>query len=156
MSLRALKTDADLELCLKMGRKFWERGPYSGRDCGAYVEDDMRQTFLNIMQEPTAAVFLTDTAMIGGLLSPLFFNKTHIVAHELFWWSEKGSRDGARVRKAFEAWAELSGAAEVLMTCLADDDENRMRSILERRHGYEALECKLRKRTSWQSEQPPQ
>ena len=150
--LRVMESARDMERVVALGEQFWAVGPYAGRGYGAFNADDLRATLHHMRDNPLAVVFLTDHAMIGGLLSPLFFNRQHLIAHEAFWFSEPGSRDGQRVRRAFERWAFTAGAAEVQMTCLADSHEKRMRTILQKRQGYRALEVSLVKGAPWLSE----
>ncbi|MGB1214785.1 MAG: hypothetical protein ACPG4X_15575 [Pikeienuella sp.] len=70
----------------------------------------------NIIKSPVGAIFLSETGMIGGVLTPAYCAPDWLMAVELFWWAEKG---GVKLLKAFEVWAEDMGANEVRMTSLA-------------------------------------
>lgn len=81
-------------------------------------------------------VFISETGMIGGLLNPLYFNPSHVVAVELFWWATKGGRD---LMQAFEQWAIEGGASGIQFSALGDEKSERM-ALLFDRAGYRKLE----------------
>lgn len=85
------------------------------------------------------AVIVSDTGMIGGVLSPAYCDPEWIMAVELFWWAE---RDGLALLRAFEDWAAERGASEVRMTSLAALP--RADGIL-RRKGYAPAEISYQK-----------
>lgn len=88
-------------------------------------------------------VFLSDTGMIGGVLSPVYFNPAYVLAVEFFWWAPKGG--GTPLREAFEAWAKEEGAHEVQFAALADDNRERVERIYARA-GYSPREIAFSKR----------
>jgi hypothetical protein len=75
--------------------------------------------------------------MVGGVLSPLYFNPAKVVAAELFWWAPDGG--GRELREAFEAWARQAGAFAVQFSGLADAQAERV-AALYRRAGYRPVE----------------
>lgn len=81
-------------------------------------------------------IFISETGMIGGLLNPLYFNPSHIVAVELFWWATKGGRD---LMQAFEAWSEEQGASAIQFSALGDHQSERMAQLFDRA-GYRKVE----------------
>lgn len=83
------------------------------------------------------AVFLSETGMVGGILSPLFFNPKVIVGVETFWWAPSGGR---LLREAFEHWAMVeNGASAVQFSALADENIDRIDAIY-RRSGFQRAE----------------
>ena len=88
-----------------------------------------------MIESEHACILVHEKGMIGGFLSPLFFDQKVILASEMFWWAES---DGRLLLDAFEEWAEAKGASGVVMAAeqYADRSENdRIDSIYARR-GY--------------------
>ncbi len=98
-------TEADIPRIVEMGGRFvaraWEM---------AYDADDTAEYVRMILDQ--GQVFLTDHGMLGAIVTPLPFNKAHIVATELFWWCDEEAKKGEGVAlfNAFEAWADEIGA----------------------------------------------
>ena len=88
------------------------------------------------------AVFLSDRGVIGGVLNPLYFNPSILMAAELFWWAHKG---GTALREAFEQWARDEGAMGVQFSGLADEREATIRKVFARA-GYAPTELGFCKR----------
>ncbi|WP_170545306.1 hypothetical protein [Ruegeria arenilitoris] len=84
-------------------------------------------------------IFISDTGMIGGVLTPSFYAPQWVMAVELFWWAE---RDGLKLLKKFEEWAEESNATEVRMTSLGALPRA---DRLLREDSYEVAEISYRK-----------
>lgn len=87
-------------------------------------------------------VYLSERGIIGGLLSPIYFNPDYKVAVELFWWAPVG---GHELRKAFEAWAVEQGANSIQFS----GQRNERAEIVEklfRRAGYAPVETGFVKR----------
>ena len=63
-----------------------------------------------------AAVFVSDRGVIGGAVTPIFFNADWLMAVELFWWSRG---DGVRLLRAFERWALDCGVQEIRLSSLS-------------------------------------
>lgn len=123
----------DMPRLLAWGEEFHKA---SGMPCR--FDPDAVEAFLAGLIE-NGAVIVSDTGMIGGLLSPAYCDPEWIMAVELFWWAEK---DGLALLRAFEEWAAENGANEVRMTSLAALP--RADGIL-RRKGYAAAEISYRK-----------
>lgn len=123
----------DIPRLLEWGRKFHEasKAPFG-------FNDEAVALFLADLME-RGAVIMSDTGMIGGVLSPAYCDPEWIMAVEMFWWAE---RDGLALLKAFEDWAAENGASEVRMTSLAALP--RADAILQRK-GYEAMEISYQK-----------
>lgn len=71
-------------------------------------------------------ILLSDDGMIGGLLTPFFFNPAYMIGAELFWFARS---EGRELRAAFEAWAIDRGAACITCAGLANDREQAIRRI---------------------------
>lgn len=87
-------------------------------------------------------VFLSDDGMLGGALSPLYFNPSVVMGVELFWWAGKTGRG---LREAFEGWAREQGAAGVMFSGLSDEREPTIRKVFQRA-GYQPGELAFFKR----------
>lgn len=129
-------TLSDIDQIIAWGREFHTYGPW--RDRVPFVEADLRVSIGAMLESENGAVFIDDNGMCGGILFPMYFNLSHLVAQELFWWS----KDGREVREAFEAWAMARGASSIQMSCLADDRESATRRLFRIR-GYRPIETSL-------------
>lgn len=69
-----------------------------------------------MIENEVGTVLLSDTGVIGGVLSPAYCDPEWLVAVELFWWAK---RDGLALLRSFEAWAKEKNANEVRMSSLA-------------------------------------
>lgn len=101
-----------------------------------YAPESFEQTLLGMIENPDAAVILHDKGMIGGIIYPHFLNSNHKIAQEVFWWAEG---NGADLMRAFEFWAESSGAKEVHMSCLDHLRADALARVY-RSNGYRALD----------------
>ena len=113
-----------------MGRKFHgmsgQAAPFDPEAFGAFLGQ--------MIDSPSAIVFVGQAGMIGGALSPAYCAPQWLIAVEFFWWAE---RCGLGLLRAFEKWAQVRGAHEIRMTSLAENP--RAAAILSRR-GYAASE----------------
>ncbi len=134
-------TISDIDSMLRLGRLFHKASPYAS--IVRFDDVSMRETLSNLINSPSGVVFLTDYAICGGLLVPMHFNKSVVVAAELFLFSEKGS--GSDVRKAFENWSADNGAKFIQMSCLVNAKEKPMRRLFSS-FGYEAKEVSFLKK----------
>jgi hypothetical protein len=111
----------DIDEIAEWGRKFYDASLFPERiDFNA---GDLK-TSLRSMIEGDGAVFLNGHGICGGVIVPLYFNHSAKTAVELFWYAERGGRG---LRRAFEAWAKDAGATGLQWTCLADENETRLR-----------------------------
>lgn len=125
-------TPEDLPRCLNMGAAFHAYSPY--RDI--LFDPAAFETFLlNLMEK--GALLVSDTGMIAGVLSPLYFNPAYSLGAELLWWAPEGG--GRELREAFEDWAEEQGAHAVQFSALADDQAERVAAIYAKA-GYRPVE----------------
>ncbi len=90
---------------------------YSPMQDIAFDAEAVARFITDVISGP-GAVFVTETGMCGGVVSPLYFNPSALLATELVWWAPDGGRE---LREAFEAWAKESGAQLAGFSALHDD-----------------------------------
>lgn len=124
-------THDDVDMVVDMGRDFHAYSPWS------HIEFDREATkeFIGKVIEG-GVVFLSDSGMIGGVLNPLYFNPSHVVAAELFWWAKSG---GIPLMRAFEEWAKENNARGLQFSGLGDAKSERMDRLFTR-SGYRKVE----------------
>lgn len=117
---------------------------FHAQACQPYPIDELHTASLahTLVTEPHGAVFLTDDALIAGILTPALLNPHYRQATELLWWSD--GRGGREVRQAFEEWARENGAHAVY---LASTETMRGPAVgrLLQRGGYRLAETTYRK-----------
>lgn len=109
---------------MRMGQQF-----HASSGNGTFSPERMRKFLAGILD--AGVIFITDDGFLAGLAAPEL-SSDWIVAHEVLWWSE--GRCGAKLRKAFEAWASETGCDEVQFSHPAANAT--VGAILERA-GYE-------------------
>lgn len=124
-------THDDLPMVVSFGRDFhavspWREIPFDGDSTSAFCSKLI----------DGGVILVSDTGMIGGLMNPLYFNPSYVVACELFWWAKSGGRE---LMEAFESWAEKEGALALQFSALGDDKEERMARLFDRA-GYRKVE----------------
>ncbi len=79
--------------------------------------------------------------MAGGLVSPLYFNLSHMTGQELFWWVKPGARGsvGVRLIDALEKAAKDKGCTSWAMGIVSGLNADRTEKLLDRR-GYRPSE----------------
>ena len=128
-------TIEDIPTLLDFGVKFHAASQMPMR----FDRDAMENVFNGMIENGAAALLVSETGVIGGMLSPAYCDPAWVIAVELFWWAE---RDGLALLHAFEAWAKDAGAHEVRMTSLAALP--RADAILKRK-GYAPTEISYQK-----------
>lgn len=118
-------TVEDIPRIVELGRAFHAASPW--RDV-AYDADATANTVAGAITGP-GVVFLTENGMIGGIVSPLWFNPAVKVGIEMFWWAPTGGR---ALREAFEQWAKSEGATMIQFSALADENLERVDRIYSR------------------------
>lgn len=131
-------TQADLDQVVALGIDFHAFSPHSVDP----VDMDAWRDFASRLIEH-GGVFVSDGGMIGGFLSPLYFNPAIQYAYEAFWWAPDGS--GRALKSAFEAWAREVRAVGIQWTALQDENLPRVDKIY-RRSGAVPVEVAYRKR----------
>lgn len=126
-------TVSDIPRLLEMGEAFSAKARLG--DHVGYNREDMAETFRALI-EGGHPVFIGEAGAIGGTSTPHPFNRAHIMAQELFWWSE--GREGLRLLSAFEKWCAENCHSLRMITLEAVEPE-RTGKLYERR-GYRPLE----------------
>lgn len=124
---------SDIPRLLEMGRKFADKAKLA--DSVGYVDADMQACFAALI-ENGHPVFIGDSGAIGATSTPHPFNLAHIVAQELFWWSE--GREGIRLLKALEGYC-AEHCHSLRMITLETVEPERTGRLYEKR-GYVPLE----------------
>lgn len=125
----------DIEQCVEWAREFHKYSAWSDLPFDA---ETVRKTLAGLVVKDEGLLLLTNSGMIGAVLSPMLFNQSIKIAYELFWW-----RGGMKLIRAYEDWAK-SHEAIPLMVCLDDENTDRMAKLYERR-GYTPTERYFRK-----------
>jgi len=105
------------------------------------VDDEALALFMGNLIE-VGAVFLSDHGIIGGVMSPVYFNPAYVFAAELFWWAPQ---DGRALREAFEAWGVEQGAVKIQFSGQVNDRQSTVEKLF-RRAGYIPVETGYLKR----------
>lgn len=110
---------------------------YSVDDCAAslsrFVELD---NFICLVADRGGIVGMT-----AGVVSPLYFNHSHLSGEELFWWvsDDAPQMTGMRLLDALEGEAKARGCQSWQMKSIAKLNGDRMAQVYERRN-YRASE----------------
>lgn len=131
----------DIDIIKALGARFHAQSPYAG--LVDYCPDSFEASLHDIIGG--GAIFLGEDAFCGGIISPLYFNRAARVCSELFWFAGTAG-DGSKVFRAWSDWTKAQGVIGDHMTILCDGREARMRNLLQKRHGYEAVEVSLFRR----------
>jgi GNAT superfamily N-acetyltransferase len=126
-------TLSDIPRLLEMGRKFSDKAGLE-RHVG-YDPQSMADTFEALITNGHP-LFVSDAGAIGATLTKHPFNQEHVVAQELFWWSEGG--DGHQLLDALEKHCE-EYADSLIMIALEAIRPEAVGKIYERR-GFVPLE----------------
>jgi hypothetical protein len=116
----------------------WDEIPYNETDCAtAMTQFIPLPTFLCFLSEQDGLV----VGMVAGMLSPTYFNHSHITGEELFWWvsADAAPRTGVKLLTAIENRARELGGNTWNMKSLARLNGERMEQLYTRR-GYRASE----------------
>jgi len=108
------------------------------RDSATLDEAAVASALEAMASNPMAYIEINEHGAIGGVITPLWFDPSTLVAAELFWYSETPG-EGAKLRERFEAWAKDAGARYVQLSAMINDNEERLRRTLSGR-GYDAKE----------------
>lgn len=122
----------DLDRIVSMGRSFHAYSPWSNVPLDS---QSLREFLAKIID--SGVILLGENGMIGGIMNPLYFNPSYVVAAELFWWAESGGRE---LMKAFEEWGAENGAYGYQFSALHDEKSERMDALFNRA-GYRKVEA---------------
>jgi len=123
---------SDIPALVEMGRRFAEKGaPHVGFDA-ASVEN----LLTGMIENQNGLVLCCEAGMFGAIIYPHPFNNAHLVAQELFWWSE--GREGMAMLR--EAEKRLEGRCNsFVMITLETVNPDRMAAFYEKR-GFVPME----------------
>lgn len=127
-------TVSDIPRLLEMGQKFADKAGLT--DHVGYDPESMAATFRAMIEGENYIILIGESGAIGGGYAPHPFNHKHLIAQEVFWWSE--GREGLRLLAAFEDWAR-EHCHSLGMITLEAVSADRV-SELYRRKGFKPLE----------------
>lgn len=130
-------TQADVATATAFAREFHSESVHASIP----VVPDILETWMGGLIDQ-GAVFLSSRGIIGGLVSPIYFNPAYRVAVELFWWAPEG---GKALREAFEAWAVEQGVDAIQFSGQRNERSETIEKLF-RRAGYEPVETGFVKR----------
>lgn len=110
-----------------------------------YIETDCVKSLGNLMQMDNFLCLVADygkiVGMIAGVISPVYFNHTHLSGEELFWYVDSDAPQlvGLRLLQEMESAAKDKGCLTWQMKSLSALKGDRMAALYERR-GYRASE----------------
>lgn len=133
MTVRLATVD-DIPALVEMGAKFHAMSPH--QFMGEYDPEGIAN-LLRFLATGSNTILLTNgEGLIGGVLAPVYFAPTKIMAEESFLWARKGGGD---LLSAFEDEAKARGAAFVLMSTLENEKTKAMDRVM-RRSSYVPVE----------------
>lgn len=124
-------THDDIPRICDLGRDFHAYSPWSEVPFDRDSVADFSRRLID-----SGVIFLSDDGICGGLLNPLYFNPSAVVAVELFWWAPT---EGRALRLAFEEWAQEMGAYAVQFSALGDHKSETVGALFKRA-GYRKVE----------------
>lgn len=124
----------DIPALVEMGAKFHAMSPHAF--LGEYDPQGITN-LLGFLATGNTTILLTNgDGLIGGILAPVYFAPTKIMAEESFLWARKG---GADLLRSFEIEAKTMGAHFVLMSTLENEKSVAMQRVMKR-NGYSPVE----------------
>lgn len=133
MTVRSATVD-DIPALVEMGAKFHAMSPHAF--LGEYDPQGIGN-LLRFLATGSNTILLTNgEGLIGGVLAPVYFAPTKIMAEESFWWAGSG---GGLLLAAFETEAKRLGADFVLLSTLHNDRSDVIDRVV-RRKGYAPVE----------------
>jgi hypothetical protein len=144
-------TFEDAEQIAYLGCMFHEQA--FGNDILEYDIDDCIVSLEGFIGQPN---FICMVADVGGrfvsfgslILSPVYFNHSHISCEELFWWADPESNYpgiGMKLKKRMEEEAKDRGALSIQMKSISALNGERMANLYIR-NGYKPCEQSFIKR----------
>lgn len=136
-------TVADVCHIVRMGRAFWAAIPHTQGI--VYCPDSLAATCGEMLSQDML-IYACDGAKpvgaVGGLCCPLFANRDHLIAAELFWWVEPEYRDsgiGRKLLAAFENAAIAAGAISLSMMAVQGLETEKAEALYQK-CGYSPTE----------------
>lgn len=109
-------TDQDIWHILHYAEKFHQMSPWKDVD---FDPVETAQFALTLIDDPSSVIFVHEKGLIGGTLTPIFFN-TEFALQELFWYADESGR---QLLDVLEAWGKTNGATCSMLSALSYDDE---------------------------------
>lgn len=135
-------TAADIPAIIRMGRLFWSQTPYREipycPDSIALACGQMLEQRLLLIGEFSGQI----AGAVGAMASPLYANRSVLVAAELFWWVEPEYRNsgiGKMMLTGIEQAAKDAGVYRFSMMAFDDLELEKAAKVYER-CGYQATE----------------
>lgn len=135
-------TLTDMPEIIRMGRLFWSQTPYNEI---ALCPDSLIETCAVMIDAGLLLIADIDgvtAGAVGAVASPLYANKSVLVAAELFWWVEPQFRNsgvGKLMLKSIEDAARAAGVYRFTMAAFDDIEIDKASSIYQR-FGYKPTE----------------
>lgn len=115
----------DFNIIEKLALEFADNSVYKGLLDPEKIRDNIKRVLNNSVEEGVIILY-DDKGFIAGVVTEILFGLDR-VATELAWWvtpSERNTKVGTDLLKAFEAWAKIIGCRFVSVNCLSDLDLN--------------------------------
>ena len=124
-----LAVKSDMPELLRMSQAFFNVSGYS--DITTLDADDAEIILTSLIESNT---LLTDgeSAMLGFMVFPMYFNHNTTMAQELFWWVDEDKRKsgvGLKLLRAAEKQAKELGAESMMMISIADLDGEKVNKL---------------------------
>ena len=132
----------DIPRLVALGEKFHAMAPHF--KMGNFDPLAMSRVLKFMITSPNSVVFTNGRGVIGGTLSPVYFNPSKIMLEENFWWAEEGGRP---LLTAMEEWGKQQGATFILLSTLENSKTHVIKRLMERR-GYAPIEHQFIKELS--------
>lgn len=127
-------TLSDIPAMVEMGRRFTDKAGFA--DHVGY-DDQSAAALLEGLIEGAGVCLVGDRCMAAALVFPHPYNRSHIAAQELFWWSE--GREGIRLLRALEQAVRDRGAQSLTMITIEAIEPDSM-GRLYRKRGFAPVE----------------
>ena len=139
-----IATHGDATAIAALGAQFHDEAGWS--DIASYVENDCAEFIKMMVDADGAVLYVADhegkiVGMAGGVVVPLYFNRTHLHGQEMFFWVHPEHRGaiGSKLFDALERGASEIGAKSFQMVAL-DKVQPELTGRLYRRRGYRPAE----------------
>lgn len=129
----------DIPALVDMGEKFHAMSPHKGM--GSYDRAAMSRVLSFMIGSEQCAVFTNGSGVIGGTLSPVYFNPAKWQLEENYWWANGG---GNELLEELIGWATNWGASFIMLSTLENDRSKVIDRYLKRK-GFVILERRYMK-----------
>lgn len=127
---------ADIPVIVRMGRAFHAMSPH--RTMGEYNDEAIAALLTHLIADDSGLLLVNETGMIGGKMSPIYFDPTKQVMEEMFWYANGGGRE---LLMEFIERAKAMGASCILLSALMDARLSRTNQIVTGM-GFRPTECR--------------